>query len=92
MGGFAVQFLHSNGESKEFRPANADETWFVPGEHLDLLLRYQPDLEESLDLSEEEILSKSKANGLAKALVCIQALWFITQCVTRRIYKASRRA
>ncbi|KAF6239334.1 hypothetical protein HO173_002596 [Letharia columbiana] len=37
------------------------------------------------NLSEEEIESKSKANGLAKALVCIQALWFIAQCLTRRM-------
>ncbi|KAL9594735.1 MAG: hypothetical protein Q9179_005262 [Wetmoreana sp. 5 TL-2023] len=34
-------------------------------------------------LSEEEIWDKSKANGLAKAIVCIQAAWFCTQCITR---------
>lgn len=36
------------------------------------------------DLSEEDIKSKSKANGLAKGLICFQALWFIAQCLTRR--------
>ena len=34
-------------------------------------------------LSEDEIWDKSKANGLAKAIVCIQALWFCAQCIIR---------
>ncbi|KAL8660725.1 MAG: hypothetical protein Q9202_006275 [Teloschistes flavicans] len=34
-------------------------------------------------LSEEEIWDKSKANGLAKTIVCIQAAWFCTQCIAR---------
>ena len=34
-------------------------------------------------LSEEEIWDKSKVNGPAKAIVCIQALWFCAQCVGR---------
>ncbi|KAL8642370.1 MAG: hypothetical protein Q9228_000923 [Teloschistes exilis] len=34
-------------------------------------------------LSEGEIWDKSKANGLAKTIVCIQAAWFCTQCIAR---------
>lgn len=34
-------------------------------------------------LSMEEIWDKSKANSLAKAIVCIQAFWFCTQCIVR---------
>ncbi|KAL8783339.1 MAG: hypothetical protein Q9195_009419 [Heterodermia aff. obscurata] len=34
-------------------------------------------------LSEDEIWDKSKANGLAKTIVCIQAAWFCTQCIVR---------
>ena len=34
-------------------------------------------------LSEEQIWDKRKANGLAKAIVCMQALWFCTQRVVR---------
>jgi len=36
-----------------------------------------------LDLSKEHIQDKSKANGLAKTLICLQALWFCIQCVSR---------
>jgi hypothetical protein len=35
------------------------------------------------DLSREGIRDKSKANGLAKFLVCVQAIWFIAQTVGR---------
>ncbi|KAF2142451.1 uncharacterized protein K452DRAFT_270118 [Aplosporella prunicola CBS 121167] len=36
-----------------------------------------------LELSESHIKDKSKANTLAKTLVCIQALWFCIQCFSR---------
>jgi hypothetical protein len=35
------------------------------------------------DISKEEISDKSKANGLAKSIVCVQAFWFCVQCITR---------
>jgi hypothetical protein len=35
------------------------------------------------DISEEHIRDKSKADGFAKTVVCIQALWFLTQVVGR---------
>lgn len=38
---------------------------------------------EKLQISEKDILDKSKASGLAKALVCAQALWFCIQCLSR---------
>lgn len=48
------------------------------------LVSQDKDLRELLPfLSEEEIWDKSKANGLAKAIVCIQAVWFCTQCIAR---------
>lgn len=34
-------------------------------------------------VSEDAIWDKSKANGLAKAIVCIQAAWFCAQCIAR---------
>lgn len=37
------------------------------------------------DIPEEDILDKSKANGLAKALVVIQALWMLLQVIGRII-------
>ncbi|MCJ1382958.1 hypothetical protein MMC17_006071 [Xylographa soralifera] len=35
------------------------------------------------DIPEREIQDRSKANGLAKFLVCTQALWFCIQCISR---------
>jgi uncharacterized membrane protein len=35
------------------------------------------------DVASEEIEDKSKTDGLGKGIVCIQAVWFIIQCVAR---------
>ena len=35
------------------------------------------------DIAEGQIKDKSKADNLAKFLVCLQALWFCVQCITR---------
>jgi hypothetical protein len=35
------------------------------------------------NISKSHILDKSKANGIAKLLVCIQASWFCAQCISR---------
>ncbi|KAH7085226.1 hypothetical protein BKA63DRAFT_499223 [Paraphoma chrysanthemicola] len=50
-------------------------------EGLEILAAGDPDV--IPDISEEEILDKSKADGFSKILVCIQALWFLLQCVGR---------
>ncbi|KAK3317250.1 hypothetical protein B0T19DRAFT_434545 [Cercophora scortea] len=41
------------------------------------------DLTTNLNISQADLADKSKANGMAKALVCIQALWFVIQCIAR---------
>ena len=35
------------------------------------------------DMAEKDIKDKSKADSLAKFIVCLQALWFCVQCITR---------
>lgn len=35
------------------------------------------------DITADQIKDKSKADGLKKTIVCIQALWFCIQCITR---------
>jgi hypothetical protein len=45
------------------------------------LLEVAPDVFPGL--SEDEILDKSKASTLIKALTCLQALWFCLQCIVR---------
>lgn len=66
-------------ESKRFLPSNTSETWFVGYNGIYLLSEQDIGRGVLPNLSEEEIESKSKANGVAKALVCIQTLWFIAQ-------------
>lgn len=63
---------------------------FMPPSHPRLVLTRQAILfvaknEPSLipDISEAFIRDKSKADGLAKALVCFQAVWFCVQCICR---------
>ncbi|KAL9631834.1 MAG: hypothetical protein Q9204_004049 [Flavoplaca sp. TL-2023a] len=81
MGGLALNIPRELPESEQFVPNWACGTWFITLDGLILLLHKN----QMPSLTEEEIKSKSKANGLAKALVCAQALWFLTNCVTRYI-------
>ena len=85
MGGLAIRIPRNLPESRKFLPSDQDETRFITrhGVHL-LLWELENGRDELPNLSAEEIRSKSKANGLAKALVCFQALWFIAACLTRR--------
>ncbi len=81
MGGLAISIPANLPESEQFVPAWACGNWSVTEDGLRTLLKM--DIEQVPTLTEEEVKSKSKANGLAKALVCAQALWFLTTCVTR---------
>ena len=82
MGGLAFEIPSS--ESKKFMPSGDRETWFLNSAVVKILSKYQEHRRVLPNLSQEEIKSKSKSNGLGKGLVCIQALWFIAQCITRR--------
>ncbi|KAL8758101.1 MAG: hypothetical protein Q9199_001734 [Rusavskia elegans] len=81
MGGLAFSIPADLPKSEQFVPSWACGTWFIMRTGLGSLLKM--DMDRMPSLSEEEIKSKSKANGLAKTLVCAQALWFLTTCVTR---------
>lgn len=83
MGGIAFEIPENLPESERFLPSRTVESWFVNHNWIRSLLEKDIGHELIPDLSEEEIKSKSKANNLAKALVCIQVLWFIAQCFTR---------
>lgn len=48
---------------------------------LSFLLEHEPDLLPAI--SEEQIKDKSKADGLQKLLICVQATWFCASCITR---------
>ncbi|KAL8782075.1 MAG: hypothetical protein Q9213_005716 [Squamulea squamosa] len=81
MGGLAVHTSKNTPGSERFLPIQNDVFWFLNDTGLRTLMKLSPD--EVPNLTEAEIQSKSKANVLAKALTCIQALWFIAQCITR---------
>ena len=85
MGGIAIGTSENISESEKFLPSHLKGTWFVNHNGLKYLLDQGDNRDIFPNLTEEEIKSKSKANGLTKALVCVQALWFIAQCITRRM-------
>lgn len=77
MGGFAVDV----SDAPYIFPPDTPTTRFLLLEGMTILFRLRPEL--IPDLSELEIRDKSKANGFAKTLVCLQALWFCTQIIVR---------
>lgn len=82
MGGFAMDLSKNLPQSEEFLPSNTDTLRFVTPVALEILGHISPN--EVPDLSVAELRSKSKADVLAKVFTCIQATWFIAQCLTRR--------
>jgi hypothetical protein len=82
MGGFAILPVepNSSGYRDMFLPGYINRLTITPDG-----IEYLADLDIDLipNISESEIRDKSNANGLGKALVCIQAFWFCVQCVTR---------
>ena len=65
---------------KEFLPEKRDRM-ALTASGVRYLLEHQLDMVPHV--REDDILDKSKASAFAKTLVCIQAAWFILQCVTR---------
>ena len=82
MGGYA--FDVSRDTKPRIWPRKVDRLTPSPIAVLSCLISQDKDLREVLPfLTEEEIWDKSKANGLAKTIVCVQAAWFCTQCIAR---------
>jgi hypothetical protein len=79
MGGLAFDTGDLRPE-KKFLPGSRDRLTLTPK-----VVKVVAEKEPSIipEISEAEILDKSKANQFAKTLVCIQALWFCTQCFSR---------
>lgn len=80
MGGFVIQArdLGSNYGTGDF---------VLSGRGIDFLARTEP--ESVPNISESEVLDKSKASTLTKTIVCLQALWFCIQCIARLSQGAS---
>ncbi|KAK3632039.1 hypothetical protein LTR22_020779 [Elasticomyces elasticus] len=79
MGGFAIDLPASDHNIVPGKP----ERLRLTIEGLKLMASIDPKL--LPDISREAIQDKSKASPLAKTIVCLQALWFCVQCITRLI-------
>lgn len=84
MGGFAISIPKDLPESESFIPSSSCGNWFITATGLEFLLAVDKD--QLPALTEAEIKSHSKANGLAKTLVCSQAVWFLASCISRCKY------
>lgn len=82
MGGFAIQ----TEQLKLGYPPNV-QTLVIEEPGLLHILEHVPEI--LPDLPESDMLDKSKANLLAKSIVCLQAFWFCVQCVARLSQGAS---
>jgi len=90
MGGFVIDFV-SNSHHKRTKAVEneGDDQKYIPGNtsHFTLTAQGVLLLVESgyslPEISEEEILDRSKSDGLAKTLVCLQAGYMIVQCASR---------
>jgi hypothetical protein len=78
-GGFAFSTYDLPSEEK-FLPGKRNRV-ILSMDGVIWLARNEPSL--LPDLSQAEINDKSKANHLAKTIICIQATWFIAQCISR---------
>ncbi|MCJ1405308.1 hypothetical protein MMC11_008535 [Xylographa trunciseda] len=77
MGGFAFDTSQAN---PNFLP-NGRSRLTLNVEGLKYIAKHSPSL--IPDLPADDIRDKSKADGLGKLLVCLQALWFALQCIGR---------
>ena len=77
MGGFT---LDSTGVGHPILPPKTERMRLTPKGVL-IALKVRPEILETLLM--DDVLDKSKASPLAKAIVCCQALWFCVQCIAR---------
>jgi hypothetical protein len=77
MVGFAID---TSRHEDQFLPMSLERVTLTC-DGIRFFMRKEPDL--LPDISEEYIEDKSKANGLAKFLVCFQASWFCIQVIVR---------
>jgi hypothetical protein len=77
MGGFAID---TSSHEDQFLPLSMERVT-LNGKGVRFVMKKEPNL--FPNISEAYIEDKSKANGLAKFLVCFQASWFCIQVVVR---------
>ena len=86
MGGLGIRVTEDFHPDQKQTSDGDREILFMDRFAVEALVNTDPSAALGLMPSEEEIASKSKADGTTKAIVCTQALWFIAQCLTRGDY------
>ena len=82
MGGFA---LDSSDTDNPILPSGREQMRLTM-KGVAVVLRLRPELLQ--DFPVDTIVDKSKASPLAKAIVCLQAVWFCVQCLERIVQSA----
>ena len=82
--GFRVDRLH---ERQNLQPNCHQEICCLNPEGVAILVAENAHNSWLPNISQHDIKAMSKADGLAKSLVCLQAIWFLAQCLTRRKYR-----
>lgn len=57
------------------------DLWYLTPAAVDLALQWDPNI--AKEITTRTIEDKSKTNALARTIVCMQALWFMAQCISR---------
>jgi hypothetical protein len=79
MGGVAIV---PNDAIRPYLPKPwSKRTALMESKGIELIGRLYPEL--LSQVTSRQIEDKSKSNGLAKAVVCTQATWFMAQCISR---------
>lgn len=78
MGGIAID---PQAWRHQFLPDMSHKLTYLDKYTVKAAVQMCPALLESI--TESHIMDKSKSNALAKTLVCMQALWFMAQCISR---------
>ena len=86
MGGVGIRVTENFHPDQKLTSDGDGEILFMDRLTVEALVDRDPSAAMGLMPSQEEIASKSKADGTTKAVVCTQALWFIAQCLTRGGY------
>jgi hypothetical protein len=78
MGGIAID---ANTSGKQFLPDDLNHRYTLPSESVKEVAMQRPELLAGITFS--QILDKSKSSLIGKSITCLQAFWFVAQCVLR---------
>jgi hypothetical protein len=78
MGGIAID---ANASGKQFLPDNLNHRYFLPDKLIKDVFIHRPEL--LAGITSSQIRDKSKSSLIGKTITCLQAFWFVAQCISR---------